>query len=82
MDFVRFRQRAKTNAAWPVVPGDSWIRSSSMSGNEKFSLIPKDTFNTSVFARDCRNLVWFGYSAIVIGMAGLLVYLIVGQPAA
>jgi len=53
-----------------------------MSGKEKFALIPKDTFDTSVFARDCRNLVWFGYSAIVIGMAGLLVYLIASQPVA
>lgn len=50
--------------------------------DEKFALVPKNTFDVSVFARDCRNLVLFGYAAIAIGMAGVLIYLITGQPPA
>lgn len=50
--------------------------------DEKFALVPEDTFDISVFARDCRNLVFLGYAVIVIGMAGFLIYLIAGQPTA
>lgn len=50
-----------------------------MSEKKSLSLVPKQTFDTSVFARDCKNLVVFGYAALVIGMAGLLIFLITGQ---
>lgn len=51
-------------------------------GKQAYSLVPKDTFDMSVFARDCKNLVLFGYAALVIGMAGVLIFLITGQQGA
>lgn len=39
----------------------------------KFPMAAPSTFSGSVFARDCRNLVMFGYAAMVLGFAGMIV---------